>query len=252
LEPIIPPPFKPKFVRVYELNADRRYAIWNGTQVLQENIYDARKQPPVLPYSQCKCTSCTINCATHDLNNKAGYICKRGDCHNLSCGKDKFLKMLHNKKKHYINKCHVFINGTAGELTYGIQYHISQSRQHIPKNSIIGEYCGEVIDEKEVDKREQKKENDYIIALNDYYDRSNKKAKWFIDAKHQGNWTRFVNHSCAPNCEYRAYMIDGRLCAFIVSLRTIRQTEELTCYYDKPDNLWFKCLCSVCARSQNQ
>ena len=47
-----------------------------------------------------------------------------------------------------------------------------------------------------------------------------------IDANVGGNSARWINHSCAPNCEARE--IDGRV--FIHALRDLRAGEEL--FYD--------------------
>lgn len=48
-----------------------------------------------------------------------------------------------------------------------------------------------------------------------------------IDAKHGGNSSRWINHSCAPNCEAEQ-TDDGRV--FIKALRAIAAGEEL--FYD--------------------
>lgn len=47
-----------------------------------------------------------------------------------------------------------------------------------------------------------------------------------IDAAHDGNAARWINHACSPNCE--ADETDGRV--FIKALRTIKPGEEL--FYD--------------------
>ena len=67
-----------------------------------------------------------------------------------------------------------------------------------PKGSFIQEYVGEVIDAKEKDRRlqdwEREHPNDpnfYIMALT---------KGWFIDAREVANLSRFINHSCDPNC----------------------------------------------------
>jgi SET domain-containing protein len=49
----------------------------------------------------------------------------------------------------------------------------------------------------------------------------------FIDAGVNGNDARYINHSCAPNCE--AFLEAGRV--YIEALRTIRPGEELTYDY---------------------
>jgi uncharacterized protein len=48
-----------------------------------------------------------------------------------------------------------------------------------------------------------------------------------IDAAHEGNAARWINHACAPNCE--ADEVEGRI--FIKALRNIRPGEELNYDY---------------------
>jgi hypothetical protein len=48
-----------------------------------------------------------------------------------------------------------------------------------------------------------------------------------IDAKHGGNSSRWINHSCDPNCE--ADEVEGRV--FIKALRNIKAGEELNYDY---------------------
>ena len=126
-------------------------------------------------------------------------------------------------------------------------------KETILKDSIIGEYCGEIISEKEQHKRETNVQFEYTLELSEFiqYDDSiHKETKWYVDANNFGNLTRFINHSCKPNCEYRAYMVDGYLRCFVVALRRIRQTEELTCKYTDQNSLWFECMCSVHVRKK--
>jgi len=56
-----------------------------------------------------------------------------------------------------------------------------------------------------------------------------------IDAAHEGNDARFINHSCAPNCQ--AFLEGDRI--FIYALRDIPEGEEL-CYdysYDRTEDM---------------
>jgi uncharacterized protein len=59
--------------------------------------------------------------------------------------------------------------------------------------------------------------------------------KYVIDANVEGNWARWINHSCEPNC--RAVVVDGGNCdarrdrVMIESIRPIRAGEELTYDY---------------------
>lgn len=60
--------------------------------------------------------------------------------------------------------------------------------------SFVDEYIGEVIDQHEMIKRMRKKmymNNNYMVQL---------KHDEIIDATRKGNITRFINHSCEPNC----------------------------------------------------
>ena len=66
----------------------------------------------------------------------------------------------------------------------------------------------------------------FLFSLNDDY---------VIDANRQGNGARWINHSCAPNCEAVLDEDPGgnrrRDRGFIESIRDIRQGEELTYNY---------------------
>lgn len=66
-------------------------------------------------------------------------------------------------------------------------------------DDLVLEYVGEVIDKQTKDDRlsEWSKEhpndpNFYIMEL---------QPGWFIDARLLGNMSRFINHSCDPNCK---------------------------------------------------
>ena len=57
---------------------------------------------------------------------------------------------------------------------------------------------------------------------------------WVIDANFEGNAARWINHSCAPNCE--AVLVEDednpkRSRVFIESIRAIKPGEELTYDY---------------------
>lgn len=94
--------------------------------------------------------------------------------------------------------------------------------QDIPKGEVIIEYTGEIITWKEAQRRpphDPKQPNHtFFFHIDD---------KHVIDAKYGGNASRWINHSCDPNCE--ADEDDGRV--FIKSLRTIRAGEELSYDY---------------------
>jgi SET domain-containing protein len=87
----------------------------------------------------------------------------------------------------------------------------------------IIEYCGERISSKEADRRyEGGPAKHPIVLLFTVNDRT------VIDAAVGGNKARYINHSCAPNCE--SVIRAGRV--WIYSLRDIETGEELTYDYN--------------------
>jgi len=91
----------------------------------------------------------------------------------------------------------------------------------IAAGETIIEYTGEVIDWPEALRRHPHDPSDphhtFYFSLD---------SGQVIDAKHGGNAARWINHSCAPNCE--ADEEDGRV--FIKALRDLQPGEEL--FYD--------------------
>ena len=73
----------------------------------------------------------------------------------------------------------------------------------IPKGAFVSEYVGEVVTEDNAKARQVKYGNTYFYLLN--FD--NFESPKEIDATVKGNASRFVNHSCNPNCEvYNVYV----------------------------------------------
>src|SRR5438105_9673336 len=93
----------------------------------------------------------------------------------------------------------------------------------IPKGTRVIEYIGERISHDEADRRyAEEHENSphtMLFAVDD---------KIVIDATRRGNSARYINHSCAPNCE--AINDDGRI--FIETKRSITAGVELTYDYN--------------------
>ncbi len=94
--------------------------------------------------------------------------------------------------------------------------------QDIPKGEVIIEYVGEIIDWKEALRRHPHDPDDPNHTFYFHIDDDR-----VIDAKYGGNASRWINHSCDPNCE--ADEVDGRV--FIKALRRIRAGEELNYDY---------------------
>jgi SET domain-containing protein len=107
------------------------------------------------------------------------------------------------------------------------------ARNNITVGTRVIEYLGEKITKQESLARCEKN-NECIFALSDTQD---------LDGHVDGNPARFLNHSCAPNCE--AQLEDGRI--WIVATRQIRAGEELTFNYsyDLEDYREHPCNCGA-------
>ena len=94
--------------------------------------------------------------------------------------------------------------------------------QDIAEGETVIEYVGAVISWKEAQRRHPHDPSDPNHTFYFHID-----AKRVIDALVGGNSSRWINHSCAPNCE--ADEQDGRV--FIKALRNIAPGEELNYDY---------------------
>jgi SET domain-containing protein len=107
------------------------------------------------------------------------------------------------------------------------------ARKDIPQGARVLEYVGEKIDRRESLGRCQGN-NEYIFRLNEQLD---------LDGKVEWNPARFLNHSCAPNCD--AELEEERI--WILANRDIRTGEELTFNYgfDLEDYKNYPCCCGA-------
>ena len=90
--------------------------------------------------------------------------------------------------------------------------------QNLAKEEALIEYAGEVISWKEALRRHPHDPGNPNHTFYFHVD-----EKHVIDGKFGGNSSRWINHSCAPNCE--AEEDNGRI--FIKALRNIKAGEEL-------------------------
>lgn len=76
------------------------------------------------------------------------------------------------------------------------------------KGQFIDLYLGEVITEAELEGRELATEGapSYIFSLDWFHE----KDVYYIDSLNFGTPTRFVNHSCSPNCRVFTVMLNRR------------------------------------------
>ncbi|CEO95530.1 unnamed protein product (mitochondrion) [Plasmodiophora brassicae] len=101
------------------------------------------------------------------------------------------------------------------------------STTSIAAGDLVVEYVGEVLNRDEYAKRmressEKSETNYYMFALS---------SNEIIDAKYVGNYARFINHSCNPNCRAQVWMSGGEQRAGIFAMNDIPPGTELTYDY---------------------
>uniref|UniRef100_A0A4W3IDB4 Histone-lysine N-methyltransferase NSD3 n=1 Tax=Callorhinchus milii TaxID=7868 RepID=A0A4W3IDB4_CALMI len=103
-----------------------------------------------------------------------------------------------------------------------------RTKVDIKKGQFVNEYVGELVDEEECRKRikhahENNVTNFYMLTLTK--DR-------VIDAGPKGNYSRFMNHSCNPNCETQKWTVSGDTRVGLFALCDVRAGSELTFNYN--------------------
>lgn len=124
----------------------------------------------------------------------------------------------------------------TGKYGFGVR-----SPERILRGQFIDIYLGEVITEAEISKREAAAEEDtpsYFMSLDTFI--TDEKAIFYVDGANFGGVTRFVNHSCEPNCKTIPVVLPkGTKHLYYVAffaVTDIEAGEELTIDYD-PDLL---------------
>jgi hypothetical protein len=69
----------------------------------------------------------------------------------------------------------------------------------------------------------------------------------YVDGKFQGNFSRFINHSCDPNCELQRWNVRGRIRIAIVAIKDIAPGFPLSYDYqfETQQEETFKCFCKT-------
>nr|XP_044987435.1 histone-lysine N-methyltransferase NSD3 isoform X2 [Jaculus jaculus] len=92
-----------------------------------------------------------------------------------------------------------------------------RTKRSIKKGEFVNEYVGELIDEEECRLRIR---------------RAHENSDRIIDAGPKGNYSRFMNHSCNPNCETQKWTVNGDVRVGLFALCDIPAGMELTFNYN--------------------
>ncbi|EME29801.1 Histone-lysine N-methyltransferase trr [Galdieria sulphuraria] len=122
-------------------------------------------------------------------------------------------------RRRWRQRCKVKQSGIQGLGLYTLE--------NLPDEEFVIEYAGELIRPVIADIREKfydrRKIGCYMFRLNDDF---------IVDATMKGNYARFINHSCEPNCRSKIITVDGdKQVIGIFAKRNIAAGEELTYDY---------------------
>uniref|UniRef100_A0A8B9L4P4 Histone-lysine N-methyltransferase NSD3 n=1 Tax=Astyanax mexicanus TaxID=7994 RepID=A0A8B9L4P4_ASTMX len=103
-----------------------------------------------------------------------------------------------------------------------------KTKQDLKKGDFIMEYVGELIDLEECRQRISHANKNHIT---NFYMLTLTKDR-VIDAGPKGNLSRFMNHSCSPNCETQKWTVNGDIRIGLFTLCDIAADTELTFNYN--------------------
>ncbi|XP_062556034.1 histone-lysine N-methyltransferase ash1-like isoform X2 [Armigeres subalbatus] len=195
-----------------KLTSRHAIASWNYRKI-RTNVYYDVKPNPSTDHPQCNCkpdSGCQDDC----LNRMVYVECSPENC---PCGER--CKNTKIQRHEYAPSLERFMTEQKG---WGIR-----SKEGVNKGLFIMEYLGEVVTEKEF------KERMRTIYLNDTHHYClNLTGGLVIDGHRMGSDCRFVNHSCAPNCEMQKWSVNGLFRMALFASRNIPPYEELTYDYN--------------------
>ncbi len=183
---------------------------------ITENIYPDHIDPTAeLKYGLCECES---------------GLCGDDSCHNHACKYECTDETNCNIQKTTQQKCEnrpfldsqrpiveIKKSGSVGNGLY--------TTEDIKYDSLVIEYMGEILSKNEMKSKYANNyefyEHHYLLSF----------GKYCIDATVRGSKARFINHSCAPNCTVKEWIVNDRNCIGIFSKQDITANDELTFNY---------------------
>ncbi|KAL5699118.1 [histone H3]-lysine(4) N-trimethyltransferase [Ranunculus cassubicifolius] len=177
---------------------------------IRRNVYLAKKKRNFMDGSS-GCTNCDASGCHEDCVCRVQSISCSKDCVcSVTCTNRPFRK---EKKIKVVETVH---------CGWGVE-----AAEPIKEGEFVIEYVGEVIDDVECTQRfwqlkKGEEKNFYLCEI---------RKDFTIDATKKGNFSRFVNHSCDPNCKMEKWEVDGETRLGIFATRSIQVGEALTYNY---------------------
>ncbi|XP_056592531.1 histone-lysine N-methyltransferase NSD3 isoform X1 [Triplophysa dalaica] len=103
-----------------------------------------------------------------------------------------------------------------------------KTKQDLKKGDFVMEYVGELIDSEECKQRIRHSNENHVT---NFYMLTLTKDR-VIDAGPKGNLSRFMNHSCSPNCETQKWTVNGDVRIGLFTSCDIAADTELTFNYN--------------------
>lgn len=167
-----------------EMKDSVHYKKIRRNRYISSDRYGLKKKIP-----KCNCLP-DSKCGSECLNRSSFYECGRKSC---PCGDKCTNTTIQTSSKVPVE---IFFTAHKG---WGLK-----AKSEIKSGSFVIEYVGEVMSEDEyiqrINTRYSKDVHDYCIYL---------ETGIVIDAREMGNESRFINHSCNPNCEVQKWQING-------------------------------------------
>jgi hypothetical protein len=219
--------------RAPKARAKRKVAEWKGIyQPISRNVYLCAKQKvDESDYQSCECEVDSprgLSCYNDSCVNRAMYWeCKKDCAAGDGCRNQRF------QRKQYAK----IVPFSTAQKGFGLR-----ADELIAHGAFVIEYVGEVLGVQESEARvRQYKEAGKCLYLHMLNDRQ------VIDAGQKGNFARFINHCCEPNCTTVRWVVNGQDRIGIFALRKIEPGEEITIDYGwSPSQVGdLKCYCGA-------
>ncbi|KAK5773321.1 hypothetical protein PVK06_049627 [Gossypium arboreum] len=176
---------------------------------IKRNVYLVKKKRDDV-VDDIGCTSCSSTCSEDCVCRVQCISCSKACRCPESCTNRPFSK----EKKIRIVKTEL--------CGWGVE-----AAEPIKKGDFVIEYIGEVIDDAQCEKRlwdmkHKGVKNFYMCEI---------RKDFTIDATFKGNTSRFLNHSCDPNCVLEKWQVEGETRVGVFAARSIKVGEPLTYDY---------------------
>ncbi|GLI80772.1 hypothetical protein PoHVEF18_009129 [Penicillium ochrochloron] len=204
-----------------------------------------QKHPLLRPKTTGPCMGCLCNknCACHELGGTPD--CRDCRCPKVCKCKEPYWVTCFNCGSPKICDCR--IESMAGDLIELVEYPTKgtgvRALSHFKAGTIMGEYVGEVLPISWACT-----DDIYSLAQSGLLSISGTGIPTpgplaHTTSAHLGNWTRYINHHCDPNCYLESIMIGDRVTTIVKACRDISIFDEITVHYGPGYWISRYCLC---------